>query len=278
MPEVRISMEHLSPLGQATTYTDTYTPSLLFSMLRSVARARLNSPADFEWHGEDIWHGYEFTWLDRHGKPVVAGLRLRIPCSSPCIIESKSLKLYLGSFAQTRFNGQADVLRTLDSDIRLAVRGPLTVELIPLRQLSTLPGTLPGICLDDIDCDVTDYTVNAGLLRSEGEHAVVNESVHSNLFRSLCPVTGQPDYATVWITYRGAPLARKGLLQYLVSYRQHQGFHEAVIEQIFMDLWRHGGLQTLSVMGCFQRRGGLDINPYRSSDREPPNPVRLPRQ
>jgi len=278
VPESRIVMEHQSPLGQATTYTDTYTPSLLFSMSRSTGRKPLHPPADFEWHGEDIWHGYEFTWLDRYGKPVVAGLRLRIPCNSPCIVESKSLKLYLGSFAQTRFNGQADVLKTLDSDMRLAVRGPLTVELIPLRQLSMLPAVLPGICLDDIDCEVVDYTVNPGLLRGEGADAVVNESVHSNLFRSLCPVTGQPDYATVWITYRGTPIARRGLLQYLISYRQHAGFHEAVVEQIYMDLWRQGGLQTLSVMGCFQRRGGLDINPYRSTDREPPNPVRLPRQ
>ena len=271
-------MEPRSPLGQATTYTDTYTPSLLYAMPRSTSRALLNAPAAFQWHGEDIWHGYEFTWLDRHGKPAVAGLRLRIPCNTPCIVESKSLKLYLGSFAQTRFNGQADVLKTLDSDLRLALRGPLTVELIPLRQLSGMPSALAGVCIDDIECEFSEYSVNAGLLKEEGSQVVVNENVYSHLFRSLCPVTGQPDYASVWISYRGMPFERKGLLQYLVSFRQHAGFHEAVIEEIFMALWQRGGLHTLSVMGCFQRRGGLDINPYRSTEREPPSPIRLPRQ
>jgi len=265
-----------NPLGRRTGFSDTYTPSLLFSIPRLQTRAAL--PRDLVFHGEDIWNGYELTWLDRSGKPVVSGLRLHVPCNSPCIVESKSLKLYLGSIAQTRFNGHADVQKTLDSDLRLAVRTALIVELVPLRQLDALPSNLPGVCLDDIDCEITRYAADPSLLRSEGDHAVVHETVYTHLFRSICPVTGQPDYASVWVSYRGHPVGRKSLLQYLVSYRQHAGYHEAVIEQIYADLAVHGQPQTLSVQGFFQRRGGLDINPFRSSERESAQLVRLPRQ
>lgn len=264
------------PLGRTVSHTDRYTPSLLHSIHRAESRAALGNAADF--HGEDIWNGYEFTWLDRHGKPEVSGLRLRVPAHSPCIIESKSLKLYLGSFAQTRFNGQADLLRTLDSDLRLAIRAPLIVELIPLRQLHQLPSTLPGVCLDDIECEISTYSVDASLLRIEGDHSIVHETVYSHLFRSLCPVTGQPDYATVWIGYRGTPISRRSLLQYLISYRAHAGFHEAVIEQVWVDIHRACEPQQLAVHGLFQRRGGLDINPFRSSENEASLLVRLPRQ
>lgn len=264
------------PLGRTTDYTDTYTPSLLYSIRRDEGRVSLDVASDF--CGEDIWNGYEFTWLDRHGKPEVSGIRLRVPANSPCIIESKSLKLYLGSFAQTRFNGQVDLLRTLDSDLRLAVRAPLLVEMVPLRQLDQLPSSLPGVCLDEIECEVAEYSVDPSLLRLEGDHAIVHETVFSNVFRSLCPVTGQPDFATIWISYRGRPLSRKSLLQYLVSYRNHAGFHEAVIEQIWSDIRRACSPQHLAVHGFFQRRGGLDINPFRSSENEPALLVRLPRQ
>ncbi|MCP5180221.1 MAG: NADPH-dependent 7-cyano-7-deazaguanine reductase QueF [Pseudomonadales bacterium] len=268
--------ESRNPLGRQTPHIDTYTPSLLYSIRREQGREGLTLPAAI--HGEDVWHGYEFTWLDRHGKPVVAGLRLRVPLSSPCIVESKSLKLYLNSFAQTRFNGQADVLRTLDSDLKLAVRAPLLVELFPLRQLATLPSSLPGACLDDVECEVGVYRPDAGLLRLEDENAVVHESVYTHLFRSLCPVTGQPDFATVWISYRGRPLSRRDLLRYLISFRQHAGFHESVVERIFTDLLARCAPQSLSVQGCFQRRGGLDINPFRSTEPDAAPLVRLPRQ
>ncbi len=263
-------------LGKSVSTVDTYTPSLLHSITRETTRSEAQKDTVF--HGEDVWNGYEFTWLERSGKPVVAGLRLRIPCHSPCFVESKSLKLYLGSFAQTRFNGQADVLKTLDSDLRIAVRSPLTVELVPLRQLDQLPGTLPGVCLDDIECEISEYEPDAGLLRMEGDHTVVHETVFSHLFRSVCPVTGQPDYATVWISYRGYPIARRSLLQYLVSFRQRSGFHEAVIEEIWATLNHRCEPLSLSVQGFFQRRGGLDINPFRASNNDQAMLIRLPRQ
>lgn len=266
-----------APLGRTVDYVDTYTPSLLHAIDRGETRIEIDSAASL-FHGEDVWNGYEFTWLERSGKPVVSGLRLRIPCHSPCIVESKSLKLYLGSFAQTRFNGQADVLKTLDSDLGIAVRSPVSVELVPLRQLDQLPAVPPGVCLDDIDGEFSARDADAGLLRMEGEHAVVHESVYTHLFRSVCPVTGQPDYATLWISYRGYPIARRSLLQYLVSYRQHAAFHEAVIEQIWADLHAHCQPLSLSVQGFFQRRGGLDINPFRSSVNELAMLLRLPRQ
>jgi 7-cyano-7-deazaguanine reductase len=265
-----------SPLGKSVLSVDTYTPSLLHSIPRANTRERIGEAPSFR--GEDIWNGYEFTWLDRTGKPAVSGIRLRIPCHSPCIVESKSLKLYLGSYAQTRFNGQTDVLKTLDSDLRIAVRAPLTVELIPLRQLDQLPAGLPGVCLDELEGEFNTSTPDRELLRMEGDHAVVNESVYSHLFRSVCPVTGQPDYATVWISYRGHPIARRSLLQYLVSYRQHAAFHEAVIETVWHDLMTICNPLSLAVHGFFQRRGGIDINPFRSSENEQALLIRLPRQ
>lgn len=266
-----------APLGRTVDYVDTYTPSLLHSIDRGETRIRTGSVAPV-FHGEDVWNGYEFTWLERSGKPVVSGLRLRIPCQSPCIVESKSMKLYLGSFAQTRFNGQADVLKTLDSDLGIAVRSPISVELVPLRQLDQLPVAPPGVCIDDVEAEFTAREADAQLLRMEGDHAVVQEAVYSHLFRSVCPVTGQPDYATLWISYRGYPISRRSLLQYLVSYRQHAAFHEAVIEQIWTDLQSHCRPLALSVQGFFQRRGGLDINPFRSSLNEQAMLLRLPRQ
>jgi len=265
-----------SPLGKSTPSVDTYTPSLLHSIPRATTRELADKELNL--HGEDVWNGYEFTWLERSGKPAVSGIRLRIPCHSPCIVESKSLKLYLGSFAQTRFNGQADVLKTLDSDLGVAVRSPLSVELIPLRQLDQLPPGLPGVCLDDLEGEFSADAPDADLLRMEGDHAVVHETVYSHLFRSVCPVTGQPDYATVWITYRGYPIARRNLLQYLVSYRQHAAFHEAVIETIWHDLMARCKPLSLAVHGFFQRRGGIDINPFRSSENEQALLIRLPRQ
>ena len=252
------------PLGQATEYPSTYTPSLLHSMSRAIARARAGVTAAKDLRGEDVWTGYEFSWLDNQGKPVVAGLRLRVPCQSSALVESKSLKLYLNSFSQTRFESQTAVLHTLDQDITLAFRAPVLIELLELVQLGANQHELPGVCLDNLDIRTDQYTRAPELLSVDDDSVTVNETLFTHLFRSLCPVTAQPDWASVSIEYTGAPINRAGLLKYLVSYRNHQAFHETTVEQILCDLREQCRPERLSVCGRFQRRGGLDINPFRS--------------
>ena len=242
----------------------------------------LITPAAAEMRGEDLWTAYEFSWLDTQGKPWVAGLRMTIPCHSPAIVESKSLKLYLGSFAQTKFESQAEVLRTLDQDLTLAFRSPLVIEILDLNQLELPVQQLTGTCLDTLDVFVTQYERDASLLPSlvegEGEDRIVREAVYTNVFRSLCPVTHQPDWASVAIEYTGSPIDHVGLFKYLVSYRTHPAFHETTIELIYLDLMKTCQPTELSVYGRFQRRGGIDINPYRGSHAERAPLCRLPRQ
>ncbi len=266
------------PLGQPTQYPSTYTPSLLHSIERQTARAHVGVEAASALRGEDLWTGYEFSWLDTGGKPVVAGLRMRVPCQSEAIVESKSIKLYLNSFSQTKFENQAAVLRTLDQDITLAFRSPVIIELFEIAQLAAPVESLSGICLDDLDIRTQTYERAPEFLQVEDPERTVHESVYTNLFRSLCPVTAQPDWASVAIEYSGAPIERAGLLKYLVSYRTHQAFHETTIEQIYLDIQQLCAPQRLSVYGRFQRRGGLDINPFRASDEDCAPLCRLPRQ
>ena len=256
------------PLGEQTTYPATYTPSVLHAMDRSISRARSGISNAEAMFGEDLWNGYELSWLDLQGKPQVAGLRLRVPCQSAAIVESKSLKLYLNSFSMTRFENRAAVLRTLDQDLTLAFRSAVTLELLELHQLISPVQQLPGVCLDEVDVQTDIYQRDPDLLSLDQDGAtdlVVQESLHSHLFRSLCPVTGQPDWASILIEYRGQPIARDALLRYLISYRSHQAFHENTIEQIYQDIAQICVPEKLSVYGYFQRRGGLDINPVRSS-------------
>ena len=269
------------PLGEQTTYPATYTPSVLHAMDRSISRARSGISNAEAMFGEDLWNGYELSWLDLQGKPQVAGLRLRVPCQSAAIVESKSLKLYLNSFSMTRFENRAAVLRTLDQDLTLAFRSAVTLELLDLHQLISPVQQLPGVCLDELDVETDIYQRDPDLLSLDKGGAtdlVVQESLHSHLFRSLCPVTGQPDWASILIEYRGQPIARESLLRYLISYRSHQAFHETTIEQIYQDIAQICVPEKLSVYGYFQRRGGLDINPVRSSHEASVAVARLPRQ
>lgn len=268
----------LGPLGHLVEYPCTYTPSLLHAIDRADARARSGIEQARDLHGEDLWTGYEFSWLNTDGKPVVAGLRIRVPCQSSAMVESKSLKLYLNSFTQTKFENQAEVLRTLDQDLTLAFHSAIMIELLELSQLAAPVQSMAGICLDDLDIRTQVYERNPSSLATEEGDLVVNESFHTHLFRSLCPVTAQPDWASISIEYRGAPIEREGLLKYLISYRTHQAFHETTIEQIYFDIWTCCQTQSLAVYGRFQRRGGLDINPFRASNEGSAPLIRLPRQ
>lgn len=269
-----------SPLGQRSEYIDTYTPSLLYAMDRSDSRAALGLRDDeLPFHGEDVWMCYELTWLGGRGKPEVGALRLKVPASSPCIVESKSLKLYLGSLAQTRFANRAELLNTLNSDLGLAFRAPVLLELLDLTQIPAPVAHPPGTCLDGLDVKIGHYDRTPELLSLDrGEERLVRETLHTNLFRSVCPVTGQPDFATIIIRYQGRPITRTALLAYLVSYRNHAAFHEATVEQIYLDLTRRAHPEQLAVIGRFLRRGGIDISPFRSSVDEHMPLLRLPRQ
>lgn len=260
----------VGPLGRATKYVETYTPSLLHSM------PRRDQP--FSGLGEDVWTGYEFSWLNTQGKPEVAALRLRVNCDSACLVESKSMKLYLGSFAQTKFESRTEVMQTLDQDLAMAFRAPVIVEVLELQQIPQPAARLPGRSLDDLDVRTQTYTYDQSFLSVDRAGAVVHETLHSHLFRSLCPVTGQPDWASLSVEYRGQPIDEEGLLKYLISFRQHAAFHESTVELIFSDILNLCEPEALSVNARFQRRGGLDINPFRSNQEQIAPEYRMLRQ
>ena len=268
-----------SPLGKASAYIATYTPSLLHSIPRTDARAELRGAGkELAFHGEDIWNCYELSWLSPKGGPRGALLRIQVPQGSGAIVESKSMKLYLNSFAQTRFSSTAEVQKTLDSDLMLAFRSPVMIELSEPDQLNQAPVGLPGECLDDMDVEVDTFTLDDALLKSGDADTHVHKTFHTHLFRSLCPVTGQPDWASLLIEYAGPRFDTTDLYRYLVSYREHPGFHEATIEQIFLDIQNRLEPASLTVYGRFLRRGGIDINPYRSSSPGPAPELRVNRQ
>ncbi len=266
-----------SPLGQSTSYVETYTPSLLYPIKRAVGREPMGA-ANVAFLGEDLWTGYEFSWLNVAGKPQVAGVRLRVSCTSEAIVESKSMKLYLGSFSGTRFETQAEVLRTLDQDLSLAFRAPVMLELLDMQQLAMNVPQMPGNCLDNLEIRTSTYERDPELLQHDGPDVVVHESLHTHLFRSVCPVTGQPDWGSIALSYSGRPIHQENLLRYLISYRNHPGFHETTVEQIYVDVLARCRPQSLTVYGRFQRRGGLDINPFRSTHETSAPVYRLPRQ
>ncbi len=267
-------------LGKRSEPVSRYTPSLLFPMDRSRLRATLPIQTDaLPFAGADLWTAWEISWLDRDGKPEVGALQILIPCDSRATVESKSLKLYLGSFAQTPFASAYDVVRTLESDLSVTVGSRVVVDLLSLSQaMQSGIATLTGDSLDPLRITSPVYHPDASLLERVETGRLVTETVHTNLFRSLCPVTGQPDMASIQISYTGPRIQHEDLLRYLVSYREHAAFHEHCVEQIFLDLMDRCSPRELSVYARFLRRGGIDINPFRSTSRELPPNVRLVRQ
>jgi 7-cyano-7-deazaguanine reductase len=260
------SPEH-SPLGKATVYADRYDAGLLFPIARQGKRDEIGVRGDnLPFHGMDIWNGYELSWLDARGKPVVAVAEFRFPATTPDIVESKSFKLYLNSFAQERLARAALVRETLVRDLSAAAGGPVEVTLRAPNDLDGTPlGEPEGALLDAQELDFDNY----GPPRPDflGTHeGDAREVLVSHLLRSNCPVTGQPDWGSVQIAYTGAPIDRAGLLRYLVSFRSHTEFHEQCVERIFMDIRSRCAPRELSVYARYTRRGGLDINPFRSTD------------
>ncbi|MBN8923746.1 MAG: NADPH-dependent 7-cyano-7-deazaguanine reductase QueF [Rhodanobacter sp. 68-29] len=255
-----------SPLGKATVYADRYDPALLFPIPRSAKRAEIGVGLPLPFHGTDIWNAYELSWLDMQGKPQVAVAEFRVPASTPNIVESKSFKLYLNGFAQEPL-ANADALRALlQRDLSAAAGDVVEVILHPARAAALSFDDLAGESIDALPVAIDDYgPPKAEYLRVDADAVLVEETLVSDLLRSNCPVTGQPDWGSVQIAYRGAPIDREGLLRYLVSFRTHTEFHEQCVERIFMDVTARCAPERLSVYARYTRRGGLDINPFRSS-------------
>ena len=267
-----------SPLGRATDYPDRYDAGLLFPMARAALREGLGIRGALPFKGFDFWTAYEISWLDGRGKPQLAIGELRVPADSPSLVESKSLKLYLGSYAQESLPGIDAVAKRIATDVTGACGAKVEVALTPASRFSRFAAAdLPGESLDGAAVAIDAYEPSSGALSARG--AKVEETLRSALFRSNCPVTGQPDYADIMLRYRGARINREGLLRYLVSYRKHAAFHETCVERIFLDVLERCRPQALSVYARFVRRGGIDINPFRSNfESLPPQVLRTPRQ
>ena len=270
-----------SPLGKPATYKSEYDASLLFPIAREGKRAELGIAGTVPFFGIDIWNAYEVSWLNMRGKPQIAIVSFMIPADSPNIVESKSFKLYLNSFNQTRLAGLDALLELLRADLSAAVGRPVQVAATLPEDFGKLQmGTMEGLLLDRLDIEVDNYSPDTALLFANEEEAPVEETLVSHLLKSNCLVTGQPDWGSVQIRYVGSQINQEGLLKYLIGYRNHNEFHEQCVERIFMDLLRHCRPQKLSVYARFTRRGGLDINPWRSNftTGQRPSNARLSRQ
>ncbi len=265
-----------SPLGHATGYPDRYDPSQLFAVDRAAQRVDLVSGKGLPFTGVDIWTAYEISWLDPSGKPRTAIGEFRIGADSPATVESKSLKLYLGSFAQERMADEQELSERLRGDLERICGAPVGVALHS-SVIGMRIAELPGESVDGDEVSIDRYQPDACLLGRVGTYA--DEALKSALFRSNCPVTGQPDYADVMIRYRGPRIDRHALLRYIVSYREHAAFHEACVERMFVDIALHCRPEQLTVYARFLRRGGIDINPFRSNfEPAPKRNERTPRQ
>lgn len=267
-------------LGKSTAYRDIYDASLLQGVPRSLNRDPLGLKADaLPFHGGDIWTLYELSWLNARGLPQVAVGHVELDHASVNLVESKSFKLYLNSFNQTRFDSWEAVQRTLERDLSACAQGKVTVALYRIDELEGQPiAHFHGTCIDDQDIEIDNYAFDAAWLENAASGKVVEETLVSHLLKSNCLITHQPDWGSVQIKYRGAKIDREKLLRYLVSFRNHNEFHEQCVERIFNDILHFCQPEALSVYARYTRRGGLDINPWRSNTDFVPAIGRLVRQ
>ncbi|OPX56058.1 7-cyano-7-deazaguanine reductase [Oceanospirillum multiglobuliferum] len=260
-----------SLLGKQTEYVDQYDPSLLFPIPRQPKRddiqlSAISQSEKLPFFGQDIWNAFELSWLNPKGKPEVAVATFRVPASSPNIIESKSFKLYLNSFNQTRLTSTSELQTRLEQDLSAAAGDAVLVELYSMKEAKYLQvAPASGRCIDDLDIEVQHYHPEPKLLKTQSD-LIVEEQLHSHLLRSNCPVTGQPDWATVLVRYKGKKIDKAGLLAYIISFRLHNDFHEQCVERMYVDIMQHCEPEELTVEARYTRRGGLDINPWRSSN------------
>ncbi len=267
-------------LGQKTDYASEYDPSLLQPVPRSLNRDDLDLGESLPFKGCDIWTLYELSWLNQHGLPQVAVGEVTIPATSAHLIESKSFKLYLNSFNQTRFDNWQQVEKTLTDDLSVCAGEPVKVVLNHVQHYTQQPiVTMQGECIDEQDIEITDYQFNPAYLENATSDQQVTESLHSHLLKSNCLITNQPDWGSVEIQYQGRKINREALLRYIVSFREHNEFHEQCVERIFTDIMKYCQPTSLTVYARYTRRGGLDINPYRSTQQaEPLHNQRMARQ
>lgn len=262
-----------NPLGKAVPYPEHYDPGLLVPLSREENRRKLGIDSGaLPFTGADIWNAYELSWLDPKGRPQVARGRFIFPCTSPNLVESKSLKLYLNSLNQHAFANAGAAANCIRADLSQAAGADVEVLVQPFGGMKEFLDAPDGIRLDANEIECNRYDVDPDLLQlaqwqaAGEEDAIVDEVLYTDLFRSRCPMTGQPDWATVTVCYKGPRIDHAALLRYLVSYRLHHDYHENCVERIYRDLMAHCKPQQLSVEANFLRRGGLDINPVRSSE------------
>lgn len=266
-----------APLGRETDYPTAYDPSLLFAIDRAPNRQSLGVLPD--WTGADIWNAYEVSWLNPKGKPIVATARFTVPHDSPALVESKSFKLYLNSFNDERFADESQVLERMRKDISALCGAPVQVEINTLdRPPSEAIEALQGINIDELDVEIDTYTPAPNLLKCVPGGPEVEETLVSDLLKSNCPVTSQPDWASVQIRYKGPQIDRAALLKYIVSLRRHDEFHEHCVEKMFCDIQQACRPASLLVYARYTRRGGLDINPWRASESTKVSQARTIRQ
>ena len=267
-----------SPLGKPAAYADQYDATLLFALPRADKRAEIGVSEAAPFFGADLWTAFELSWLNLRGKPQIALAHITVPCETPNLVESKSFKLYLNSFNQSRFADASEVQACIRTDISQTVwRGAPVAGTVGVSLLlpevfdSQQIHELDGLSLDRLDIECGRYTPAPELLSANHNEAPVSEVLTSNLLKSNCLVTGQPDWGSVQIRYSGPQINQEHLLQYLVSFRNHNEFHEQCVERIFMDIWQRCRPIKLTVYARYTRRGGLDINPLRTS-----HPMQLP--
>ena len=253
-------------LGKQTDYQAEYNPELLQAVPRSLNRNDLNLGDELPFLGEDLWTGYELSWLNEKGKPIVAIADFKVPATSPNLVESKSFKLYLNSFNQTRFASWQQVEQAMVKDLSACAGGAVTVKLMSVDQVEPFQVTgLPGENIDELDIEITSYDFDPELLAIESEQ-IVEESLNSHLLKSNCLITSQPDWASIVIEYKGKKIDKAALLKYMISFRMHNEFHEQCVERIFCDIQKLCQPEKLTVYARYTRRGGLDINPFRSTE------------
>ena len=255
-----------SPLGKKVSTPESYNPSILYSIPRKPMREALGITGTIPFYGLDVWNAFELSWLNMRGKPQVAIMNFTVSSDSPNIVESKSLKLYLNSLAQMRLADTDAVVALLRADLSDAFGSPVSVTLIQQPAFSSITiEELDGLLLDRLDIEATQYSRDPSLLTTNTEEPPVEEKLVSHLLKTNCPVTGQPDWASIQIHYVGHAINQEGLLKYLISYRTQQDFHEQCVERIFMDILQACKPQGLTVYARYTRRGGISINPFRSN-------------
>lgn len=269
-------------LGEKSAYIATYTTSLLQPIARSLGRKNIGlADEKMPFDGFDLWTAFELSWLNKKGKPLVAIAEFRVPATSANLIESKSFKLYLNSLNQSRFDSANLLQDILRADLSHAAAADVSVTLFEaMKDYSKKIDGLDGISIDELDISVGDYAFNAGYLQGATTEAspFVTETLTSNLLKSNCLVTHQPDWGSVVIKYAGRQIDREKLLRYIISFRQHNEFHEQCVERMFSDIKRYCNPEKLTVFARYTRRGGLDINPFRSDYESTPPIGRLVRQ